>query len=628
MGYHMSYFKNIALLKAPLVNDVPQPQFVSDLIEVCGLAAVIEKDVDSVRIPVDFYNDTAYEDFHKYLNNASVDLVGISSITGAFNNAMKLAEMSKKAGKYVVMGGYHPSAMPDEVLKSPYVDAVIIGEGEATFRDFVLNGPSRDVAGMAVKLDGDIVFTGERPLIKDLDTLPFPLRSARPDRFGEAGDDYSIDTVYTSRGCPHQCSFCANNVVHKRWRPRSPEHIIEELTMLHDPNRKKFVKLWDANFLTNVKRIEKLCDLMIEKDLTNFKICIETGVNDILRAEGIMHKLYKAGVRHIAFGIESPNEETLKLMKKKIKGDDCSRAVEILKENKIKSQGYFIIGHYAETEEQTRKYPEYAESLGLRSAVFMVMTPYPGTRICDEYRRKGQIISFNWDLYNNFGTTVRTQHMDERTLKMMHIFCWGKFYIKFAFMNNSKPLGVAMNIIEKMTLMQTFCTIDPANTGADIKEYLFEYLNSSCGEFTRKKPKKNFMILNVFQEFNMRFVHSEDKAVDLRIVPEGDTLRLIIERSDNKTAPKGFSIEIDRIIKLAKSVTSNNLVALSSKIEIAKNNKASVSKHLALAMDRDVRITAWHLASPLLPVVLKGTMNMLAGLVNGRRGHEQQVPAK
>ena len=268
----MSYFKHIALLKAPLVYDVPQPQYVSDLIEICQLAAMVEKDVESITIPVDFYSDTAFADFDRYLSKNLVDLVGISAITGAFNNALKLAEMAKKAGKYVVMGGYHPSALPREVLKTPFVDAVIIGEGELTFRDLVLQGPSRDVAGLALKIDDEVVFTPERDLIEDLDSLPLPLRSIRPSRFGEPGDDYTIDTVYTSRGCPMTCSFCANDVVNKRWRPRSPEHIVAELAKLHDPKRKRFVKLWDANFLTDVKRIEDLCDLLIERKLTNFKI--------------------------------------------------------------------------------------------------------------------------------------------------------------------------------------------------------------------------------------------------------------------------------------------------------------------------------------------------------------------
>lgn len=611
----MSYFKNLALLKAPLGYDIPQPQFVSDLIELCNLAAVVEKEVDSVSIPVDFYDDAAFEDFGAYLKKHPVDLVAISSITGAFNNALKLAEMAKRADKFVVMGGYHPSALPAEVLGSPYVDAVVIGEGEATFRDLVLNGPSRDVPGMAIKINGDVVFTGERPLIPDMDALPLPLRSIRPRRFGEAGDKYSIDTVYTSRGCPRHCSFCANDVVNKKWRPRSPEHIIEELTLLHDPKRKKFLKLWDANFLTNVKRIDRLCDLMLERGLNNFKICVETGVNDVLRSEDIIHKLRKVGIEHVGLGIESPHEETLALMNKKINGDACSRAVRILKDNRIKSQGFFVIGHYSETEEDTRKYPEYAESLGLRQAIFMVMTPYPGTRIFEEYRDENKIISYNWDLYNNFGTTVETRTMDQRTLKLMHAYCWGKFYIRFAFFNNSRPLGFAGSTIQKMAMFYSLFTLDSTNTVDDIKDFLFEYLDASCGEYTRKKPKKTSLFLNTFKEFSIRFVHSEEKAIDMTITPSGNNLKLIVKKSAGRLKHRGFVIHLDTVIKLGKSLTTNRMVAVSSKIEIARNiNKSPVlrlRKYISLALDKDIMATASVLISNLLPVLLKGSLSML-----------------
>jgi len=153
----MSYFNNVCLLKAPQAFDIPHAQDVSDLTEICYLAGMIEQDVASVNVPVDFYNREAYDDFRKYLKTSPTDLVGISSMTGAFNNAIKLAETAKSFDKYVVMGGYHPTALYEEVLKSPFVDAVIVGEGEATLQEFVRKGPSKDVAGLAYKENGGIL---------------------------------------------------------------------------------------------------------------------------------------------------------------------------------------------------------------------------------------------------------------------------------------------------------------------------------------------------------------------------------------------------------------------------------------------------------------------------------------
>ncbi|MHC4454769.1 MAG: cobalamin-dependent protein, partial [Planctomycetota bacterium] len=130
----MGHFKHVSLLKAPQFYEVPFPQFISDITEICYLAAMIEKDVETVTIPDDYFNSNIFNSFQTFLKNNPNDLVAISSMTGAFNNAMKLAEIAKRHDKYVVMGGYHPSALTEEILKSPLVDAIVIGEGESTLK--------------------------------------------------------------------------------------------------------------------------------------------------------------------------------------------------------------------------------------------------------------------------------------------------------------------------------------------------------------------------------------------------------------------------------------------------------------------------------------------------------------
>jgi magnesium-protoporphyrin IX monomethyl ester (oxidative) cyclase len=372
--------------------------------------------------------------------------------------------------------------------------------------------------------------------------------------------------------------------------------------------------LWDANFLTDVKRIEKLCDLLIERELTNFKICLETGVNDIIRAEKIMPKLRGIGVTHVGLGIESPNQETLKSMNKKINKDSCFRAVKILKEHNIKVQGFFIIGHYNETEEDTRKYPEYAHSLGVREALFMVMTPYPGTQIFNEYKVESKIKSFNWDLYNNFGTAVETKSMDIKTLKKLHVYCWGNFYVKFAFFNNSTPLGVVAHIIRKMAMFYSFLNLDPTNSRDEIKNYLLTYLESSCGEYNRETPRKNSFLLKTYKKFTMRFIKSPDESIDLQIVPCQDTYKLFIERPEKGTKPAGFVLDFETIIKLGERLTNNKLVAIASKFEIANSYKSlperRFRKNLGLAFDQDILVTSANLVRYLFPVIIKGLLTM------------------
>jgi magnesium-protoporphyrin IX monomethyl ester (oxidative) cyclase len=585
----MSYFENVCLLKAPQAFDIPHAQDVSDLTEICYLAGMIEKDVKSVSIPIDFYSIDPYEDFRKYLRENPTDLVGISSMTGAFNNALKLAQLAKSFDKYVVMGGYHPTALYEDVLKSPHVDAVIVGEGEATLQDFVRNGPSNDVSGLAFKENGGITFTGIRPTIRDLDAIPHPLRKARPMRFGEAGDDYSIDTIYTSRGCPWTCTFCANDMVNKKWRGRSPENVVEELAMIHDPERKKLLKIWDANFLTNVKRVEKICDLMIERGLTNFKIWTETRAGDIVRAEGIMEKLYRVGLRNVSLGIESPNEETLKLMKKKNTADDVKKSVEIMNRNKIKGQGYFIIGHYSETAEDTMRYPEYAEAIGLRHAIFMVMTPYPGTGIFREYRDENKIKSFDWDLYNNFCVVVETKGMDTETLNKMFAYCYGRFYTKYSFLNQKKSFAMAIPLLQQLMLLDTIYKLKERFSDAEIENFLFEFLAANNGrKIDRPYPMRPPLLLRWFKKLTIRFTHSAGKNVDLLIEQERDSRHLSISENQHSGSVSGVTLALKDLIDLGKKISPEKAVLIACKLEPIKNNPRRRAQNiLSLIQDRD-----------------------------------------
>jgi magnesium-protoporphyrin IX monomethyl ester (oxidative) cyclase len=323
-----------------------------------------------------------------------------------------------------------------------------------------------------------------------------------------------------------------------------------------------------------------------------------------------MGKLRRIGICHVGLGIESPSEATLESMNKNIKIDDCRRAVQILKDHNIKAQGFFIIGHYSEGVEETLRHPKFARELGLRNALFMVMTPYPGTQIYDEYKKEGKLKSLNWDLYNNFGTTVETRSMDSKTLKRMHANCWGQFYVPFAFNNNSSPLGVVANIIQKMVMFCTFFSIDETNSPDEIKIYLFEYLAASRGEHCRAMPYKKSLLLKLFQSFQIRFVLSTEKKIDLIIAPAGDTLRMRIHQPETFEMPQGFVIDFDRIIALGKNLNTNKLVTLASKIEIIKsvkdNPRLKEQKKRALFFDRDILVAGLKVFRCLAPVLVKG----------------------
>ena len=606
----MSIFKNVCLLKAPQKIDIPYGLILSDITEVCYLAGMVKDDVDTITIPVDTYASNPVRDFERYLRRHPADMIGISSMTGAYTNALIYAEIAKRHNLYVVLGGYHPTALPGEVLQSRYIDAVIRGEGELTFKELVNNGPSKDIKGLSFKDNGNVIHNPDRDIIMDLDSIPQPLREIRPKRFGNKGADYLFDTVFTSRGCRIKCSFCSNDMVNKSWRHRSPENVIEELKMIHTTKKRKILKIWDANVLTDVDRMERIVDLMSENNLTNFKIWTESRTTDIIRAERIMQKMHDIGLRHVSLGIESPNMETLKRIRKGTNPQTCEKAIKILNDHKIKVQGYFIIGHLHETVEDIKRYPEYAKEVGLKQAVFMVMTPYPGTGIYGEYKKENAINSYNWDMYNNFGTVVAPNNIDLNTLKKMLAYCNGKFYGIDSSSRQRTILGTVLEAVYRLINVAVIEKNDDRNSLGDLKNYMFEYLHALVGgEIKNARFRDTRLLKYLGRKVIFRFFHSNGNSVDFKFTLNGSSADLSITDSKKANGYRCISFYLDDILDFEEHTPLKRIVALASRYDIARANKIKKPViFLKLATNRNFIATLFNLTTFLTKTIIRSLL--------------------
>jgi len=583
----MAYYKNICFVEAPQAIVTPFPRFMSDCIGVCYLAGAVEDIVESMAMPENYYNERIFENFGLLLKQRSFDLVAISSMTGGFNNAVKLAQIAKKYGVTVVMGGFHPTAMPEEALDHGCADLVVIGEGEVTFRELVEKGPSRDVKGLCWKENGEFVHTRMRELIQDVDSIRLPLRSIRPERFGEKNEEYTIDTIYTSRGCPWKCSFCANDKMHKNWRGRSAENVIGEIALIHDPKKKKLLKIWDANFLTNIKRAEAICDLMIERGLTNFRIVTETRAKDIIRAERILDKLHRVGLRKVGLGIESPNPETLAKMNKQNNLDDVSRAIGLLKSKNIGVEGYFIVGHHSESEADTMLYPGFARSLGLRNALFMAMTPYPGTNVFEECRSQKHITSYNWDLYNNFCPVVKTASMSNERLMTMMIYCYVAFFNYQTLLKQKNERG-ALRIFLRDLSQFVFLALVNRNMG---KEEIESAIYGAYECFASTEPRIEYPSKALLKKPVSFFLEeSGGRRIEFRITGENGRRVLTVRRVSGSAQGSGPVVSVKEAVEATASVSGEAFMRFLYRKELMRyNSSAKPAQIFALAADRELR---------------------------------------
>ena len=418
----MAAYSSVALVSAHQLIPAFLNYGISDLVELCSLAAFIRDAVSDVSIPVSPTDRDPLAAFHAFMKRRRPQLVGISAYTCGVDSAFRYARIAREFGAFVVLGGYHASARPDELLGCKDIDAVVRGEGEQTLRELVLGGPSRQVRGLSFKENGQVAHNPDRSVIDDLDTLPRPLREARPRRFGLDGGHYHVDTVYASRGCRGDCTFCANQLVGKRWRPRSNDNIVEELASIA-PGRSrkpKLVKLWDACFLTDAGRILELCDRIIAADLhTRFRFVAETRVTDIIRARDILGRMREAGFYTLGAGVESPNPDTLKLIRKGIRAETVEEAARLVAASGMSFSEFFVIGHANETVRDILAYADFAVVGGHRrqSAYFFILTPYPGTEVWTDYSGRGLVKSRDWNLYTNYNAVIEPNGISRLTLQ-------------------------------------------------------------------------------------------------------------------------------------------------------------------------------------------------------------------
>jgi radical SAM superfamily enzyme YgiQ (UPF0313 family) len=403
--------------------------FAFDLIPI-GLeyiASYIEDEVDEVHI-VDM--ELEHRSFHHLIDLYRPDLVGITMSAAEHNEGLRLAKIAKENGIATVVGGYHPTAVPDLMLSYPQVDMVVRGEGELAMMELVKNGRPKGVLGVSYKSSGKIIHNQDIPLIEDLDSLPFPARHLRQYSYRAPYRSTDYDVLVTSRGCYGRCTFCCEpSMSHGRLRCRSPENVMEEILEVakYHRGRPLFIIITDPNFMGNPKRVERLCDLLQEHDL-NIEFCAMVRPDCMARNPETVKKMCDTGILWFEMGIESPNPEDLKSTKKDITTQIHMKAVQNIRESGGSAGGTFVIGLQDQTEEDIRMFPIYAKEIGLTAAAFGIVTPFPGTEFYEELDRKGLIFETNWDKFDEMHSVYKTKHLSKEKIEELATYCMAKFW--------------------------------------------------------------------------------------------------------------------------------------------------------------------------------------------------------
>ncbi|MFZ2492785.1 MAG: radical SAM protein [Thermoanaerobaculia bacterium] len=562
----MGSFRRVALVQSHQQLAPVHVYYVTDLVELCGLAAFIRDEVDQVDLPVSPSDREPLATFERYMRRNRPDLVGISAFTCGANSGREYARIASSMGAYVVAGGFHPSALPEEVLGWPGVQAVVRGEGEHALRELVRTGSPQAIPGFSYRSNGGFVHNPVPLPIEDLDSLPLPARELRPARFGLSGLDYHTDTVYASRGCKGRCSFCANDLIGRNWRARSNELILRELLTLTPPRKGpwKYVKFWDSNFLADTARIEDLCRLILGEGLERwFRFIVESRVEDIVRSGPILKTMRKAGFVRIGCGVESPNRATHRGLKKGINLDHVATAAKLVADSEIQFTKFLIVGHPNETREDILAYPEFALSHGtrLQKTTVFVMTPYPGTNLGAEYVANGKVTSFDWDLYNNHGAVVAPGDISSLELQGLFFAVAAGIATAVRLRKGKSLLQTAARIFEPMFVAVKMARLGDRYTRQEVMLELMQRIEQLPvpADCTRTAKRPSFS-----DRLAIRF-HCEGRpSVVLGIVEEDGIERLITRSGESPLVSRGrrlreVHVSLPMVVELIERLDHNQL---------------------------------------------------------------------
>jgi anaerobic magnesium-protoporphyrin IX monomethyl ester cyclase len=353
------------------------------------------------------------------------------------------AKLAKKVDSLIttVVGGQHFTALADESLRAyPDVDVVVRGEGEQTLVDLVgaleHKQPLASVNGLSFRHDGEVVHTADRPLLSDLNSLPFPGYHFVEDYMQTyyftlmTGKDTPFAIVEGSRGCPHNCTYCSQWCFWRQsHRAKSPERLADEFEHLHHRYGSRFIWLTDDNCGLG-PRMSALCDQLQERGLTDeVTWFIQARCDDIVRNKRLLPKMRQAGNIWMLVGFESPNPATLQSFRRRgVSRTQAKEAVDLLQEHEILCQGTFIIGARDDSHESIRQLRDYVDWLSPDLATFMALTPFPGTELYNIATRNGWIEDANWNNYDMIHATMSTAYLTREEVQQELIDCYRDFF--------------------------------------------------------------------------------------------------------------------------------------------------------------------------------------------------------
>lgn len=392
------------------------------------LAAVAEKQGFEAKI-ADYSQDGDYE---ADLREFKPDYLVVNIATPTLEHDLDAVKKAKEICPNIITiakGAAFLTLGEKIVSEHNELDFGILGEAENTLKDILDNKPKNNISGIYYKENDEVKFTGKRPFIEDLDSLPFPARHLVNNNIYRRPDNNKVQaTIKVSRGCPFHCFFClATPVSGAKVRRRSPENIVAEIRECVEKYNIKNFLFWSDIFNIDKDWTMKLCQAIIDSGL---KITWSANTRADTADYEMAKMMYKSGCRLVSIGVESGSQYMLEKMGKKITLNDVRRTVKVFKKAKIRIYNYFVIGLPWETEETVEETIKFAIELNSDFISFYTATPLPGSRFYDyalEHNLFDKETSFENAYYY---PAVNTHNLTRERVFELHKAAVKRFYLR------------------------------------------------------------------------------------------------------------------------------------------------------------------------------------------------------
>lgn len=405
---------------------------------VCYVAAYLEQHGYPARVLHDL--GSSDDQLIEKVRSHRPSVVGFSAYTSTAARSLRLARRVRaELGCPVVFGGIHATLYPGIALDEG-VDYVVIGEGEQTMVELVralaAGEDSRldGIPGLAFERAGELVTTGRRDRIADLDALPFPRRDDLPMQVYRTLAPRPLlhrqraASLSTSRGCGFRCIFCTTPYAWQYQRiSRSVGSVIAELEMLSADHGVNALYFRDEDLAFDGAWLRRLCEEIVRRDLRFTWFCFARATS---LTPATLRLMRRAGCASIGLGIESADPTSLRHIGKGVDVARIGRTIADVRETGICSIAYLIVGFPWHSEDLVRRAFATVKSMNPDIVFISYATPFPHTPLWEEASAKGLIRVTDPDRYTNFEPLMDTDHMPMEQVRRLQRALVREYYLR------------------------------------------------------------------------------------------------------------------------------------------------------------------------------------------------------